>query len=119
MPLRIMIVEDEQLIALDLQDILESAGHTVVGHATTMRSAVKLAGKSKPDVALMDMELKDGSNGMDAAQAISDKFGVPELFLTARSDFMVRAMAMDVEPVGFVTKPYQPNDLLTALQHVK
>lgn len=117
MPLRILIVEDEHMIALDLTDILQGAGHNVVGHATTMREAVKLAAKTKPDFALMDMELADGSNGMDAAEALGDKFGVPVLFLTGRGDFMVRAMALDIQPLGFVTKPYQAGEVLAALPH--
>lgn len=116
MPLRILIVEDESMIALDLTDILEGAGHSVVGHATTKREALNLAGKTKPDIVLMDMELADGSSGLDAAEALGASHRLPILFLTGRGDFMVRAMALDIQPLGYITKPYQPADVLSALK---
>lgn len=117
MPLRILIVEDERMIALDLTDILEGAGHKVVGYATTMAQALKLASETKPDLALMDMELEDGSSGLEAAEALGASSRLPILFLTGRGDFMVRAMALDIQPLGFVTKPYRPDDVLAALSH--
>lgn len=116
MPLRIVIVEDEQMIALDLTEILEGAGHKVVGHAKTMTDALKLAAKTKPDVALMDMELQDASTGMEAAEALGATFKLPILFLTGRSDIMVQAMALEIQALGFLTKPYKPEEILSALR---
>lgn len=115
MPLRILIVEDEHLIALDLQEVLESAGHTVVGHAVSMEDALKLAAKAKPDVALVDVGLKGEGNGLDTATALGARYRIPTLFLTGNADFRVRAMALDVEPLGYVMKPYMPDDVLSAL----
>lgn len=119
MPLRVLIVEDEHLIALDLRDILEGAGHTVVGHATNQAEALKLAKRGKPDVAMMDMDLQDGGSGLDAAAALGSKFQVPVLFLTGDSGFLVRAMALPIEPLGYVSKPYQPAEILDALHAFK
>lgn len=115
MPMRVLIVEDEELIALDLQEILEGDGHTVVGQATTADEAVKLATKHKPDVALMDVELSDGSNGLVVAEALGRKLKLPVVFLTARNDFMVRAMTLEPEPLGYITKPFIAADVLSAL----
>ena len=115
MPLRILIVEDEALIALDLQEMLEDAGHKVVGHAVSMEEALRLAAKAKPDVALVDVGLKGEGNGLDTAEALGSRFRIPALFLTGSTDFRVRAMALDVEPLGYVVKPYLPDDILGML----
>lgn len=115
MSLRILIVEDEELIALDLQDILEAAGHTVVGRATSLSEATKLAKKGNPQVALVDMELSHGESGIDVARALHEATGIRPLFITGRGDFMVQAMALSFEPIGYLTKPYQPEEVLQAL----
>ena len=115
MPLRILIVENEELIALDLQDIVEGAGHTVVGRAASQAEAVRLARKAKPTVALVDMELDDGANGLDVAVALHEAAGTLPLFITGRSDFLIRAMALDFEPLGYITKPYKADEVLAAL----
>lgn len=115
MPFRIMIVEDEDLIALDIQEILEEASHIVVGRASNMADAVELAARTKPDIAILDVNLKGDGNGMDTAEALGSQHDMRVLFLTGRSDFLVRAMAMETEPLGYVDKPYQPADILKAV----
>lgn len=113
--LRILIVEDEDLIALDVQEILEQAGHHVVGRATGMAEAIKLAAETKPQIAILDVDLKEGGNGMDTAEELTSQHSVRVLFLTGRSDFLVRAMAMNGDPLGYIQKPYKPSDILDAL----
>lgn len=115
MPLRILIVEDEKMIALDLQDVLEEAGHQVVGHATNMADALAIVSVHKPHLAVIDIELDGEGNGLDVAQSLGADHGIPALFLTGRPDFLVRAMALDVEPLGYVSKPYRRGDILAAL----
>lgn len=115
MPLRIMIIEDEHVIALDLRDILEGAGHTVIGHATAFEEALQLARRHRPQVALTDMDLAGARNGLDTAAALGSEFGIVPLFITAREDFLVRAMDLPVEPLGYIGKPYRAAEVLDAL----
>ncbi len=116
MPLQIMIVEDEPMIALDLQDTLEGAGHKVLGVARSMEEALGIAAKSKPQLAIVDIELHGEGDGLDTAQALGTRYGVSVLFLTGRSDFLVRAMALDIEPLGFISKPFKQGEVLDALR---
>lgn len=113
-PLRILVVENETFVAEDIRHILEDAGHTVVGIAKTVGDALKLARKSKPQLAFLDVDLGNGESGLDAADQLAKDFGVPGVFLTDCADFRVRAMALDIQPIGFVTKPYRPEDIVEA-----
>lgn len=84
-PLRIIIVEDEALILMQLEMLLEDAGHEVVGTAVSKEEAVALAMETKPDIAFVDLRLKDGSSGLDAAQEMRDIAGLTVVFLTANA----------------------------------
>jgi len=83
---RILIVEDEALIAWNLQMMLEGFGHVVCGIAATSTKAVKLADEEKPDLILMDVRLADRVSGIHAAEQILAKRAVPIVFVTAFSD---------------------------------
>lgn len=106
---RILMVEDEPLIAMDLQDILEGLGHDVIGAAATHRQALELAKGQEPDLILSDIQLADGSSGIDAVQDILKAAGdVPVIFITA---FPERLLTGDgPEPAFVIPKPY--NDVL-------
>lgn len=107
MTLRILIVEDEPLIALDLEAILEDAGHTVVGIAASMRRALELASVAVPfDLAIMDIDLMDGRRGVEAAQALREQHDITSLFVSGTIDDEVRAEALAWKPLGFVSKPF-------------
>ena len=80
--MRILIVEDETLVALGTQADLETAGHTVVGLAMTSEEAINLADWCRPDLVLMDIRLAEG-NGVEAAQAIHTRWAIPSLFATS------------------------------------
>ncbi len=84
--MRILIVEDEPLIAWMLADSLEDAGHVVVGPAATMTEALALceAAAAPPELALLDIKLRDGSNGVDVARALLERWGVPAIFASAQ-----------------------------------
>lgn len=116
MPLSIMIVEDEEIIALDLKEMLEEAGHSVMRkHATTMDEALATATKHRPQVAIVDIGLKGEDTGFEIGKVLGSGYKMPILFLTGQSDFLVRAMALEEEPLGYITKPYQQSDILDAL----
>lgn len=117
MPLRVMIVEDEMLLALDLEDMLVDAGHTVVGQASDMLQAIALAEQvdGAIDVAIMDVNLARGTNGVETAAVLRNRFDVPSLFVSANLDERTRALAQASKPLGFVGKPYSEREVLSSL----
>ncbi|PWE52941.1 response regulator [Metarhizobium album] len=117
MPLRVMIVEDEMLLALDLEDMLLDAGFMVVGQATDMDQAIALAEKAggQIDVAIMDVNLARGSNGVETAGALRTRWNIPSLFVSGNLDEVARARAQQWNPVGFVGKPYSEREVLSSL----
>jgi DNA-binding response OmpR family regulator len=80
----VLIVEDDALIASDLDAFLEAAGYAVIGIATDMRVALTLAARFKPDAATMDVDLADGTDGVETARRLSEKHGARSLFISAR-----------------------------------
>jgi DNA-binding NarL/FixJ family response regulator len=117
MALRVLIVEDEMLLALDLEDMLTDAGHSVVGQASDMPQAIALAEKMEGgiDVAIMDVNLARGSNGVETAAVLRQRWNIPSLFVSGNLDEDTRARASQWQPLGFVGKPYSEREVLTAI----
>ena len=111
---RILVIEDEAIIAMDLQDIVADMGHAITGVARTERGAVDLAGKETPDLILSDIQLADGSSGIDAVNAILKSAGdIPVIFITAYPE---RLLTGDrPEPTYLVTKPFQEATVRAAI----
>lgn len=103
---KILIVEDEGIVALDLQDQLEFMGYQVVGIADTAKSALRMAAKESPDLVLMDIVIKGERDGIDIARQIHDLFGIPVVFLTAYADEKTLARAKLSHPYGYIVKPF-------------
>ncbi|WP_152044570.1 response regulator [Aureimonas psammosilenae] len=114
--LRILIVEDELILAMDLEDVLTDAGYEVVGLAADMHQALKIAASEKPDIAIMDVNLARGTNGVETARRLRLDLDVPSLFVSGNLDPKTRANAADCKPLGFVPKPFSHNDLLAHLK---
>jgi len=112
---RILIVEDEKIIALDLQRRLERFGYSVVGMASDGMEAVALAKERAPDIILMDIMLAGGMDGIEAAGQIRDRYGVPVIFLTAYTDEKTLERAKEVEPFGYILKPFKERELYTTI----
>ena len=115
--LRVMIVEDEMILALDLEDMLLDAGYTVVGQASDMPEALAIAESvgGGIDVAIMDINLARGSNGVETAAALRKLWNIPSLFVSGNLDERTRQMAMEWQPIGFVGKPYSEREVLTVI----
>lgn len=115
-----MIVEDEMLLAMDLEDILTGVGHTVAGQASDMSQAVAIAERvgDHIDVAIMDVNLARGSNGVETAAVLRQRWGIPSLFVSGNLDERTRALALEWKPIGFVGKPYSEREVLAALAKV-
>jgi len=103
---RVLIIEDEPLIALDLETIVTEIGHEVVGSATTRRDAVALAAKTRPELILADVQLADGSSGIDAVNDILKDINVPVIFITAYPERLLTGER--AEPAFLITKPFRP-----------
>lgn len=116
--LRILICEDESLIALGLCAIVEDAGHTVCGTCATAVEAVASAMTHRPDLVLMDVMLRGGEDGISAALEIRQRLDIPSLFMSAVDVPAVRERMEAAKPLGFIAKPYSPTDLLRQLQRL-
>jgi DNA-directed RNA polymerase specialized sigma24 family protein/CheY-like chemotaxis protein len=101
---RVLIVEDEAMIALDLKALVNELGHTVVGIATTRDDAIRMARQHRPELVLTDIKLADGSSGVDAAVGILKMFDVPVIFITAYPEYLLTGERP--EPTYFLTKPF-------------
>jgi DNA-directed RNA polymerase specialized sigma24 family protein len=102
----VLIIEDEAFIAMDLEALVESLGHRVLGVARTRSEAVALAKKKQPGLILADIQLADGSSGLDAVNDLLHTFEVPVIFITA---FPERFLTGErPEPAFLIAKPFQP-----------
>ena len=108
---RIMVVEDERLVALALGQTLKTLGYEVVGLMTTGREAVRKAGELEPDLVLMDIRLKGELDGIEAAIRIHETYKIPIVFLTAYSDDHTLERARAAKPYGYVLKPFEDKSL--------
>ncbi|MGE3529068.1 MAG: response regulator [Methyloceanibacter sp.] len=103
----VLIIEDEPMIAMDLESIVEGLGHRVLGTARTHAEAVSAAGQRKPGLVLADIQLADGSSGVDAVNEMLGSLAVPVIFITAYPDRLLTGERP--EPAFLITKPYQPD----------
>lgn len=110
---RIMVIEDEAIIAMDIESIVSAMGHSITGIARTRDAAVKLANKEKPDLILADIQLADNSSGIDAVADILGQFDIPVIFITA---FPERLLTGDrPEPAFLISKPYSEEQVRSAV----
>jgi CheY-like chemotaxis protein/DNA-directed RNA polymerase specialized sigma24 family protein len=110
---KVLIIEDEPIISLDLQSIVREMGHTVAAIATTRDEAVKAARKTGPGLVLADIKLADGSSGIDAVRQILSEVDVPIVFITAYPERLLTGERP--EPPFLVTKPFVPETVRVAV----
>lgn len=114
--LRVMIAEDEVLVSMFLSDVVEDAGFDVVGIARTASDAVAMAREHRPDIALMDANLKGGSTGVSAAEALVRDQDIAIIFISGDSSLIDDPAVAALKPVAVVEKPCMPDEL-TAVLH--
>ncbi len=102
----VLIIEDEPIIALDLESLLESLGHRVTGIARTEKEALRLAEMKRPGLVLADIQLADGSSGIDAVNGMLTNFEVPVIFITAFPERLLTGEKP--EPAFLISKPFVP-----------
>lgn len=121
---RVLIVEDEALVALDMAMILHSAGYQVMGTKPTGDSALvalhaAAADGISPDLVLMDIALRGAIDGIDTTMQIKSKYpGVPVAFVTGQADPITRARAEATGPAGYLLKPFTPEQLVSFIEKV-
>ena len=111
---KVMVIEDETIIAMDLKGIVQAMGHEVTGIARTHSAAIQLAAEARPDLILADIQLADGSSGVDAVNELLGSLGdIPVIFITA---FPERLLTGDrPEPAFLISKPYTEDQVSSAL----
>jgi PAS domain S-box-containing protein len=113
---RILIVEDEAIVAKDIADILTGMAYEVAGTTPAGEEAVELAGRLKPDLVLMDVKLRGEMDGVQAAGQIQSRFDIPVVYLTAHADNATLNRAAITEPFGYVLKPFGERELHVAIE---
>jgi len=111
----ILVVEDERLIARDLATLLKKLGYTVVGTAASSQEALTLAREQTPDLVLLDIVLKGETDGIETAAHLKE-MGIPVIFLTAYADADTLGRVKATEPLGYLVKPFDPQDVQITLE---
>jgi two-component system, LytTR family, response regulator LytT len=112
----VLVVEDESIVAKDIQNSLKKLGYTVPSVENTGEDAIDAAGLHRPDLILMDIMLKGDISGIDAAEQIKNRYQIPVIFLTAYADESTLSKAKVTEPYGYIIKPFKEIDLHTSIE---
>lgn len=113
--LRILIVEDDPIIATDIKLLLRKEGLQVVSHAKNAIRAYDLLISTSPNFIILDIHLGTGPTGIDVAEVIQNKYNLPYIFLTSFSDTDTLSAAQEQGPYGYLVKPFQEKTLLTTI----
>lgn len=113
---KILIVEDEQISALNMRFLLESLGYDVIEPVMTGKKAINSALDEKPDLIIMDIYLADEIDGITAAREIQKQHNVPTIFISASTDKETISRVNTVNLERFITKPFQPEEIVDIVQ---
>jgi AmiR/NasT family two-component response regulator len=114
--IKVLVVEDEIIVAKHIEDSLTSLGYSVPGLASSGGDAVELARVFRPDVVMMDIMLEGEIDGIRAAEIIRKRYNIPIIFLTAYSNEKTIHRAKTVKPYGYILKPFEETDLFTSIE---
>ncbi len=114
--IKILVVEDEIIVAMDIKQRLENMGYTVPEVTSKGEEAVEKVIEINPDLVLMDIVLKGKMDGVEAAQEIKDKFNIPILYLTAYSDEETLKRVKATGPYGYIIKPFKDKELHSIIE---
>lgn len=113
---KILLVEDDDVIARVADWRLKNLGYSVCGRATTGAEAMELVVNAKPDLVLMDINIKGDVDGIETARMIKKGFNIPVVYVTSHSDGPTLERAKETHPDGFIVKPFDDKDLRVAIQ---
>ncbi len=114
--MKVLVVEDEYVVAKDVQDSLSSLGYAVPALASSGEDAIQKAEETRPDLVLMDIKLAGDMDGVEAADEIWHRFNIPVVYLTGNSDRSTLQRAKVTEPFGYVLKPFEDEELHAAIE---
>jgi len=114
--IKILVVEDEFIIAQSIENSLEMMGYTVIDVVSSGKKAIEKTESEKPDLILMDIKLQGEMDGIEAASQIRSLFNVPIIFLTAYTDEYLKERAEKTDPVGYITKPFKNQTLKSVIE---
>lgn len=117
--LRVMVVEDEWLVSMEIEAALEAGGYHCVGVADSAEEAIELARTSSPHLVLMDIRLKGEKDGIYAAGELNQRLGIRCLFVSAHADGGTKERASESNPLGWLPKPFSAPQLLQAIEAAK
>ena len=112
---KILVVEDETIVALDIKSALKKIGFEVTNTVTNHDDAIKSVQANKPDIILMDIHLENSKDGIETAQDIQKIENIPILYLSAFSDDETIDRAVQTNPLGYLTKPFKREELKTTI----
>ena len=113
---RILVVDDERIVAQDISECLISMGCDVIGTALSGDEAIEIAANLRPDLIMMDIVIQGEMDGIDAAKIIRESYDIPCVFLTAYSDPKVLTRAKECEPAGYIVKPFEEAALRSTVE---
>ena len=113
---RILIVEDEQLVALDLAHTVSRFGYEIAGSCASGEEAVNLADELRPDIILMDIFLSGKIDGIEAARQIKARFDIPFIYITASTDPSTLSRVKVTQPYGYITKPFEEHEVFSSIE---
>jgi signal transduction histidine kinase/DNA-binding NarL/FixJ family response regulator len=113
---KILVVEDERVAAWSIQESLEGFGHTIVANVVSGAEAIQTAGETRPDLVLMDIQLKGKIDGISAAEQIRNALQIPIIYLTAHADSRTLKRAIATSDCGYLVKPFNQTDLHTTIE---
>lgn len=113
---KILVVEDESIVAKDIQNTLKKLGYEVSGVVSSGEKAIREVEENRPDLILMDIMLKGDQTGIEAAKNIKERFSIPVIFLTAYADDSTLNKAKITEPYGYIIKPFKERELQTTVE---
>src|SRR4051812_35272961 len=112
----ILVVEDERVVAHDIEESLLRMGYDVVGTAASCAECLERAEARRPDLVLMDIRIEGALDGIETARILRSRFGVPVIFLTAYADEQTVARAKETEAHGYILKPFRAGELRSAVE---
>ncbi|MFY8089662.1 MAG: response regulator transcription factor, partial [Chitinophagaceae bacterium] len=114
--IKVLIVEDDPLIAIDIEQILNNLNFRVSGTAYNPEDALLSLKNNTPDIVLLDVNLDSDKDGIDVAEIINEKYQLPFIYLTAHADKTTLERAKKTKPAGYIIKPFDERDLLAGIE---
>jgi len=114
--IKVLVVEDDPLIAEDIRELLTNVDYEITGVVYTKADALNLLRKTKPDIALLDINLGNNTDGILIAEIINEQYKIPFIYLTSYSNKLMLDKLKHTLPMGYVVKPFDEADLFTAIE---